>query len=42
MMTLRSILHPHVPHFVTWTWSEQELTGLLVTLVLLMAMLLLS
>ena len=46
-MTTHSFFHPHVPHphfprFITWSWSEQELTGLLVTLAMLLVLLLLS
>ena len=41
-MSPHSFFHPHFPRFVNWGWSEQELTGLLVTLGMLLVMLLLS
>ena len=41
-MTTHSFHLPHFPRFMNWTWSEQELTGLLVTLGMLLVMLLLS
>ena len=30
-----SFPHPHLPRIATWTWSDQELLGLLVTLLVL-------
>lgn len=44
-MTTHSVFHPHMPHlprFATWSWSAQELTGLLVLMAMLLVMLLLS
>lgn len=41
-MTTHSFHLPHFPRIMTWSWSEQELTGLLITLAILLIMLLLS
>ncbi|MEI6559299.1 MAG: hypothetical protein WCO00_12915 [Rhodospirillaceae bacterium] len=44
-MTTHSLFDPHLPHLprvTNWSWSEQELTGLLVTLAMLLALLLMS
>ena len=41
-MTTHSIFHPHLPRIQTWSWSEQELTGLLVTLAILLGLLLIN
>jgi len=37
-MSAHSLPHFHVPRIATWSWSEQELTGLLVTLLILLIM----
>ena len=46
VMTTHSHFHPHLPHVVprfrTWSWSEQELAGLLTTLAILLVLLLMS
>ena len=33
-------LHLHIPRVASWSWSEQELSGMLVTLLILALMLL--